>query len=193
MTNTCGSHFAMGLASLLLMGIAACSSAPRHTETDVGTSLDSRIGWLHKACFAVKNDSLQPNVALVIVKMDEPQSTIHATVLARTMSDKVCPALLPDRKATNTARGLSFYEVSFPDKQSVELGIGIIGLATNGARGIDVNGDGKVDRFTQCATSEGISFGAWSGTPYEGKPLWSGYYYLGYDAQANCPGGAVPR
>jgi hypothetical protein len=193
MTNTSTSRLARWLAGPILIGIAACAPTPPHYQPAVGAPLESRIGWLHGACFAVKNNSLQPDVTLVIVKMDEPQSVIQANVLDQTVSDKVCPALLPDRKATNSAQGLSFYEVSFHDQQSVELGIGIVGLATDGSTGIDVNGDGKADRFTQCATSEGISFGVWNGTPYQGRPLWSGYYHLGYDTRANCPGGAVQR
>ena len=193
MTNACRRRFEMGIAALLLAGIAACSSVRGQNDTRVAASLESTIGWLHKGCFAVKNDALQPKAALVVVKLDEPQTTVPATIVEKTVSSRLCPALLPDRKATNTARGLSFYEVAFQDQQSVELGIGIVGAPTVGSTGIDVNKDGKPERFTQCATSEGISFGVWGVIWYEGKPLWSGYYYLGYDTQANCPGGAVQR
>jgi hypothetical protein len=52
--------------------------------------------------------------------------------------------------------------------------------------GIDLTGDGTAETFTQCSTSEGISFSVWSGKPYAGEPLWSGYYYLGYDTEVIC-------
>jgi hypothetical protein len=38
-----------------------------------------------------------------------------------------------------------------------------------------------------CVTSEGVKFSAWEGEPYRGTPLWSDYYYLGYDVEPNCP------
>ena len=71
--------------------------------------------------------------------------------------------------------------------QAVDLGIGVLGETKVVQGGIDLTGDGRPETFTQCATSEGVSFRVWSGTPYQGLPLWSGYYYLGYDVEANCP------
>jgi len=47
--------------------------------------------------------------------------------------------------------------------------------------------DDLPDSFSYCAASEGISFDAWSAIPYKSKNLWSGYYYLGYDIESNCP------
>ncbi|MBI3899713.1 MAG: hypothetical protein HY308_15665 [Gammaproteobacteria bacterium] len=73
---------------------------------------------------------------------------------------------------------------------SIELGIGIVGndvVPSNGKINVDVNGDGSPDQFTQCSTTEGVSFNLWAKSAYEGKPLWSGYYYIGYDTEANCP------
>jgi hypothetical protein len=69
----------------------------------------------------------------------------------------------------------------------VDLGIGVTGEARRVDGGLDLDGDGTPENFTQCSISEGVSFGVWRGTPYQGVALWSGYYYLGYDTEANCP------
>jgi len=95
----------------------------------------------------------------------------------------VCAPLMQDRRRSNSQ--WSFYELRLSGK--ADLGIGVTGNVTRANGGIDLDGDGVPEKFTQCATSEGVSFRAWNGMPYQGKPLWTGYYYLGYDTEANCP------
>ena len=51
----------------------------------------------------------------------------------------------------------------------------------------DLDGDGKRDTFTSCSTSEGVNFSVWNGEAYKSKLIWSDYYYLGYDSEADCP------
>ena len=89
----------------------------------------------------------------------------------------------------------SFYLISKPKKIQAEATVNFGIAVVFDARGsllpvsemIDLNNDGLPDSFSYCATSEGISFDAWSAIPYKSKNLWSGYYYLGYDIQSNCP------
>ena len=78
----------------------------------------------------------------------------------------------------------SFYELQ---PSTVELGIAVMGNVSRVDAGVDLTGDGTAETFTQCSTSEGLSFAAWSGKPHEGEPLWSGYSYLGYDTEVTCP------
>jgi hypothetical protein len=82
---------------------------------------------------------------------------------------------------------VSFYRIATTDSRPIELGVAVIGAVSRAGPGIDIDGDGKADHFTQCATSEGISFAVWNIAPYKGTALWSGYYYLGYDIERTCP------
>jgi hypothetical protein len=149
--------------------------------------IEHRVGWLDSMCLAIDNPSLQPDSPVAIVGLADAPSLIDARIVGTTTSSAICPALLGDRRAINIGKGLSFYEVRLPPDARVELAIGVIGDTARVGSGIDISGDGVADRFTQCATSEGVSFAVWSGMPYQGSPLWSGYYYLGYDTESTCP------
>ena len=109
---------------------------------------------------------------------------VDGRVGGKTVSDATCPALLQDRRKPNESKW-SFYELQLP--APVDVGIGIAGQVNIVTGGLDLNGDGVPEKFTQCASSEGIWFRVWSGPPYQGTPLWSGYYYLGYDTDVTCP------
>jgi len=37
-----------------------------------------------------------------------------------------------------------------------------------------------------CTTQEGVILEVWAGTPRKSSPLWSEYYYLGYDVEPSC-------
>jgi len=149
--------------------------------------LDQRIGWIADSCLAIKNDMLMADSSIAIVSLADKPSIIDARLIGITTSSENCPALLADRRSSNVAKGWSFYQLQLPPGTTVELGIGVTGDMTRVNGGLDLTGDGVAEAFTQCATSEGVSFRVWSGTPYQGPPLWSGYYYLGYDVEANCP------
>jgi hypothetical protein len=167
---------------------AAQESAPAQQAPAAGdSSLQQRIGWVHASCLAIADPKLAPDSPLVIVSLDDVSSVINARVGGVTTSSEACPALLNDRKAANAGKGWTFYEVRLPPATTVDLGIGVTGDVTRVNAGIDVSGDGAADTFTQCATSEGVSFAVWSGEPYQGTPLWAAYYYLGYDTQVTCP------
>jgi hypothetical protein len=167
---------------------AAQESAPAQQPAATGSpSLEQRIGWVHGSCLAIADKMLALDTPVAIVSFDDTPSVIDARVGGLTMSSERCPALLDDRRVANVTKGWSFYELRLPPAPTVDLGIGVTGDVRRVNAGIDVSGDGIADMFTQCATSEGISFAVWSGTPYQGTPLWSAYYYLGYDTTATCP------
>jgi hypothetical protein len=148
------------------------------------TPLEMRVGWVTGSCVAMANDSITAGSPITVVSLDDKSSIVDGRITGRATSDATCPALLQDRRKQNEARW-SFYELKL--SAAVDLGIGVTGNVTSVQGGIDLTGDGLPEKFTQCATSEGVSFRIWAGTPYQGMPLWSGYYYLGYDAASNCP------
>jgi hypothetical protein len=173
---------------------AACGEKPEAGRPQQGTApatsaapIDQRLGWFDSRCLAIDNRTLAADSPVAIVTLGDPPSVVDARIAGAATSGAMCPALLDDRRAANAGKGLSFYEVRLPPGVSAELGIGVIGDAARIGSGVDVSGDGVADRFTECATSEGVSFAVWSGMPYQGTALWSGYYYLGYDTEVTCP------
>jgi hypothetical protein len=165
-----------------LLWIAVSCSKPRAAQLPI----EQRVGWIDSSCLAIDNKKLEEGMPLTVVAFGDTESIIQAKIMGATQSAALCPPLRHDRRAINSER-LSFYEIAPQDGRKIELGIGLIGNVSRLGAGIDVNGDGKPDQFTHCATSEGISFGIWNGTPYKGKAIWSGYYYLGYDVDPTCP------
>jgi len=164
---------------------ASTGSAPAAAPVSV-VPFAQRIGWVDRSCLAIANKTLSAGAAITVVSLDDKSTKLlDGRVLGITASSEKCPALLADRRSSNVAEGWSFYELELAAK--VNLGIGVIGEARRVEGGLDLDGDGAPEKFTQCATSEGVSFGVWRATPYRGVPLWSGYYYLGYDTEANCP------
>lgn len=71
----------------------------------------------------------------------------------------------------------------------VSLGFGLVDpppdLAATGAMP-DLNGDGRPDGFRSCASGEGLHLTVWYGEPLTTSRLWHGYFYLGYDTEADC-------
>jgi hypothetical protein len=189
-----------GRAALLLIVATAISGAsraqsntppsvqpPAATASPVTASappLDMRLGWVTRSCLATANGSLTPGSPIAVVSMDDKATIVGGRVGGRTASDAKCPAQMPDRRAVNESRW-SFYEVQL--SAPVDLGIAVLGEAKAVNGGLDLNEDGAPETFTRCASSEGVWFRVWSGPAYQGRPLWSAYYYLGYDTEVTCP------
>lgn len=166
-------------------------SQARTAEKDIDA--ESKIGWLHGNCLAVKNPRVPKNAELLVVSLDDVQNITPAKVLRPARNGKECPGLLEDRKAVNQESGVTFYRVS--SEKAVETAIGVLNekaltkqeLLDLNRRGLDLDNDGHKETFSQCSTSEGVRFSIWNGTAYRSKLIWSGDYYLGYDTEANCP------
>ena len=180
---------------LLMTPIAlGCGSEPRvppppqtgapPSTTVRSTPLEMRLGWVTGSCLATAHQALTQGSTVTVVSMDDKSTIVDGPVIGGATSGATCPALLQDRRKQNESKW-SFYQLELA--ATVDLGIGVTGNTKVVHGGIDLTGDGTPEKFTQCSTSEGVSFRVWSGTPYQGLPIWSGYYYLGYDVEANCP------
>jgi len=159
-------------------------SATSVPVTATAAPLPTRVGWVTGSCLATANQALAAGTPIAVVSLADKVSIAEGRVVGRTTSEAACPALMQERRKINESKW-SFYELTLP--APVDLGIAVTGGSKVAPGGIDLTGDGMPEQFTQCATSEGVSFRVWSGTPYQGVPIWSGYYYLGYDVEATCP------
>jgi hypothetical protein len=171
----------MVIRTSLLFVVAAVGC--HATQAPPVLPLDQRVGWVNGSCLAIMNTTLRASDAITLVALDDKPTVLAGRIVGATTSPNICAPLLPDRRRSNDK--WSFYEVRVDGK--ADLGIAVIGKEKSIDNGIDLTGDGKPERFTQCSTAEGVSFRVWNGTPYQGTPLWTGYYYLGYDVVATCP------
>src|SRR5262245_16412650 len=164
-----------GMRTLVVLCFLLCIAVSCSKPQAAQLPIEQRVGWIDSNCLAIDNTMLEEGMPMTVVAFGDNESIVQARIMRATQSAALCPPLHNDRRAINS-KNLSFYETVPQDGRRVELGIGLIGNASRLGPGLDVNGDGKPDQFTHCATSEGISFGIWNGTPYKGKAMWSGYY-----------------
>ena len=186
--------FSLCIIAIFFSGGCEVKTQPEESKQqaeDPATSLQEQIGWLHGNCLVINSSTIAPGTPLNIANFDDPPNVIRATVGEKATSAENCYPLMEDRQQVNLGGSVSFYQVETEDDRQIQLAIGLLNsveitLDQSGKFVGDINGDGSLDYLTQCATSEGINFAVWSKAPYEGQPLWSGYYYMGYDMEPTC-------
>lgn len=173
------------------LALVSCAPSEKSilTENKVDKADTVLFGWFDHGCFATLKKNLSQGTKIFVVTLDDPQLISSAKVIGPA-NPQNCGPLAADRRQQNESEGLSFYEIKSAD--TFGLAIGVIGEVShakvkNGVVRAELGNDGTFERFTLCATSEGLSFGVWALKPYEGKAIWSGYYYLGYDVERTCP------
>lgn len=178
-------------ASAAVLSYLAALPSWRAAATET-IAYDKRIGWFHGLCLAISDPNLTPGTAVTLVVMGDPQRVERTEIRDRTTASESCPALSSGRADTNVKSGAAFYRLSARKISNTDTGIGLIAppedpTVTEGLAHVDLNGDGGREVFASCATSEGIKFSIWKGKAYQGTPVWSAYYYLGYDLVPSCP------
>ena len=171
---------------VLALGVLACARQPQDATVTTG------IGWVTSGCMAISGDSIAVGTPVTVVALGtgDTATVVDARVTGRGTPERKCPV----RAAAASADGsLRFYILSTPASTPasgpIEVGIAVVGPVARKDGGVDVDGDGRADQFTRCTASEGISFAVWTnGRAYTGEPFWSGYEYLGYDVEPDCPG-----
>jgi hypothetical protein len=51
----------------------------------------------------------------------------------------------------------------------------------------DLDGDGALESFHGCTSSEGVHYRVWTGPVIVGRVRWHHYFYVGYDMVGSCP------
>lgn len=178
---------------LLLLAILASASAftavTAHgqscTETHIGVAEVRNDG---SGCLTIRNDALRENETIDLVSPNKPQT--HITARIENKLSQTCSA-----NAVIQADA-SFYSIRVKQDEAKPTGpaIAIAGIkgdieVREGVVRADLNGDGRLESFRQCASAEGLHLTVWEGEPLKGRRLWHGWYYLGYDVEPGCSQG----
>lgn len=152
------------VTSLCLGAISASADAKKQNSSP----LSYQVGWIQDNCLAIKHSTISLPEKITILLPNETLP-ITGTIIDVATSGTRCVALLPNRAGVNKGNGYSFYVVN--SDRHIAGGIGIIG-----------NVDARALTTSHCSTSEGVRFFL----ARDGKHIWSGYYYLGYDVHPTC-------
>ncbi len=174
----------------------------------------SRVGVFF-GCLSIRNDVLTPGTLVTVIRFNEEEEDIASgdtterriagKIVGLTESAEHCPSLVEERNLRNDAGEFTIYIVASDPSgalDSVDFGIAIVGLGPEDAKPIDLDGNGAIDSFSEFSSLGSLIFEVWSGAPFFGKPLWTGYYVFGHgpegdDADCDCdevsdPGEASP-
>ena len=169
-----------------ILTIYACTpAADNKSHKKINNNI--MIGWLHGNCLAIKADIDLSSYRLTVVNLDENQDVSTLLIGNRTENSAECYALLDDRSAINLADERRFYTVISSTPINLAIGVVTTGGETKPESVLDSDGDGINDTFSYCSGSEGMNFSVWSGEAHKSQLIWSDYYYLGYDIEADCP------
>lgn len=189
MGNDCA-EWLMKATCWLLVATSCHATAPSrvHVPASRVDPLESRLGWLQGPCLAIKNSHLKPGTSAAVVILSTPQVVREVRLGARTHSAITCPALANGRAVENDQADMSFYAIAAQIEPN-DVGVAIIEPVTMpevtaGVARIDLDADGRSEVFSSCSTSEGLEFQV-KGS--QGEARWSGYEYLAYDLEPNCP------
>lgn len=174
----------IGVVALTLLGCQE-QQGKASKVTEEGDR-DNVIGWVHGACVA-SSVKLKEGDEVSIVDINNDQ-LMSASIGKRNPSSEQCMPLLDDRKKVNLDEGLIFFSLHNAKGELTEFnGLGIaINSSELSGQVIDLNRNNVEDRFAYCSTGEGVSFYVWDKEAGENHPFWKGYYYLGYDTEADC-------
>lgn len=179
----------VGVLTLILMG---CQDEQGTVKKDAKKNEVDIVGWVHGSCVASSTRFAEgEEVSIVDIGIDNGnEQLIHAFLGKKNPGSEQCMPLLEDRKAINEAEDVAFFSLQNSNGELIEfdgLGIAItIDSSELGTQAIDINNNTVEDRFAYCSTGEGVKYYIWDKERGEKKPFWQGYYYLGYDTEADC-------
>ena len=175
------------ILSMLIAG-AFCFGASRF-------SFDSHVGIVDtnvegRLCLNIQNPHLSDGTRLSLIVPHKPQRVASAAI-----EEKVAQSC---SRNPDTDPNASFYWLKLVGKnkpvngsESLSPAIGIVDpkkpvFVKRGIAKGDLDGDGTMEFFRICTSSEGNHLTVWSGKPLQGRKRWHSYYYLGYDVVPTC-------
>jgi hypothetical protein len=183
------SHERASIAALCfatLLPIAAADVTSQAGEPNYA----ARIGVFYD-CLSIGSSALEPGTPVTIIRFnsqederfasgDTRERRIAARVVAKADLVDDCSSWIEDRSLRENSAELFLYALSseIPEMlDSVEWGIGIVGISPGDEMPIDLDGNGIVDTFSKFVTFGGLVFEVWGGQMWFGEPIWTGSWH----------------
>lgn len=167
------------IAGIHLLSLTGCAT----TEQSNKANYQNTVGWLHGSCLAIQNPNLKTGQPITVVTLDKPQEQVMGQIKGKASDANDCYMLAGDRRQVNLESGYTFYKVAVVTEPALAIGL----LPSVQGELLGSGGVSELPRFSYCASTEGIHFSIWQDQPHQSERLWRGYYYMGYDMEANCP------
>lgn len=154
-------------------------------------NFQTNAGWIHGNCLAIKRE-LESGEKVTVVILGPKAMLQETKVASEATAESGCFALFDDKREINQAEDRRFYLLDKLENNSDFLAIGMVDVhgsikMVGNVIDSDLDADSKKEVYSSCETSEGINFSVWAEKVNKDVPLWSDYYYLGYDLQPTCP------
>jgi hypothetical protein len=180
--------------------VSVCGCGPQSQPANQGSQqafvYEERMGlakWHeNRGCLAVFDSSIAPGTRVALV--DQPESAELPSVKEARIVAGMSQACEVGLSFANS-RGVlpSFYEVATADGTTPPAGAVFAILdpprpfvVREGHVEADLDGDGAIESFRVCNSTENVHFMIWTGSPAQGRPRWHGSYYVGYDMGPTC-------
>jgi hypothetical protein len=154
--------------------LALLAIAPRNA---IGSSVDTRIGWLADGCLAVLDSAIESGTSVTFLLFDPeraegyipPALRLPGTILRKTPPG--APCAVPPIEVNGAEPDWTLYEVEIDDvrNSSRAKGLGLVVVGEN----IDLDGNGETDGFGLCRFGKGVRLDIWSDGLGRGERLWS--------------------
>lgn len=171
--------------ALLLMLLAGCHETQTAPKFDYGAVLGVAVEKSDRSCLDIRNANLSVGQRIQFVTLVPSPSTGDAEVIRKV--EQACTT------ADQNKPGLYHYDFKLirgslsnaaPAFALVNFG-GALKADETGVTA-DIDGDGQLEIFRTCTSSEGVHLTVWTGKPLEGQRKWHYYYFLGYDVAPDC-------
>lgn len=182
-------QFQLLLAFVIVFTIAGQLRAKDRFDfsTDIGVAALQEDG---SVCLSIKKANIPPGATVVIVSpfvlKGDPENTI---MIGKVISRAHGPCNIPEA----AERGDSSYTVEVAKGNMINDQPYFAILASPRSLSIkdgevtgDLDGDGVLEHFRECTSSEGVHLTIWTGTPLKGVRRWHRYFYIGYDVEPTC-------
>ena len=190
------------VALAVMGGAAACGKTERPNAQTVADSsatspafrYDQHVGLAtfrggRNGCLTIANASLEPGkrLTLVLVNQYESSRVYDARVVAK--ADSACGWISVGAEGMSPA----FYRIERTNDTTVnDVAFAVVDPVApitirSGLPVGDVDGDGALEVFHSCTSSETVHYRVWTGPVIEGRVRWNGRRNVDYDMVHTCP------
>ena len=172
----------------------------RKTESTKPFSFEQQIGIAgllstQESCMAIANSSIQPDTRVMLAdqgaeKLAFKESRVGEAIVVGRL--ETCDGNHLHSTELNPS-GPTYYRIRTTGEWKGN-GYAFVIVGPSGTVSVDkdqkvegdLDGDGKVEFFRVCTSSEGGHYQVWTGEPLVGQPRWHWYVYAGYDTGVTC-------